>query len=326
MGQADTVITFDLAIYSKAKEIQWRFPDEFSVVVVRMGGFHIALNFLSLLGKKFGDSGFDDLLVESGVCAAGSTSALMKGKSYNRGIRAHKLCLEVFFRLMWNAFVAWYKSRDKKIPEVPLLSKIADCVRTVENGKDYARESVRKIEADLTELMSLFGVFKSENRARSKLFAFWDEYVSMVTSLLQFLKAERTGNWKLHLSSVAAMLPHFFAMNRQNYARYLPVYIADMQQLELTHPDVNNEFAAGNHTISHSGQPFLQVSTDIALEQSINADSKSSGGVIGISQIPSALERWFFNYPRASTYYFSSEGHVRAPRWRTYMHRTRKQL
>jgi len=154
---------------------------------------------------------------------------------------------------------------------------------------------VRKIEADLTELMSLFEVFKSENRARSKLFAFWDEYVSMVTSLLQFLKAERTGNWKLHLSSVAAMLPHFFAMNRQNYARYLPVYLADMQQLELTHPDVYNEFAAGNHTISHSGQPFLKVSTDMALEQSINADSKSSGGVIGISQIPSALERWFLS-------------------------------
>ena len=157
MGQADTVITFDLAIYSKAKEIQWRFPDEFSIVVVRMGGFHIALNFLSLLGKKFGDSGLDDLLIKSGVCAAGSTSALMKGKSYNRGIRAHKLCLEVFLRLMWNAFVVWYESQDKKIPEEPVLSKIADCVRAVENGKDHARESVRKIEADLTELMSLFG-------------------------------------------------------------------------------------------------------------------------------------------------------------------------
>ena len=100
VGQADTVITFDLAIYSKAKEIQWRFPDEFSNVLVRMGGFHIALNFLSLLGKKFADSGLEDLLIESGVYAAGSTSALMKGKSYNRGIRAHKLCLEVFFRLV----------------------------------------------------------------------------------------------------------------------------------------------------------------------------------------------------------------------------------
>ena len=83
MGQADTVITFDLAIYSKAKEIQWRFPNEFSNVVVRMGGFHIALNFLSLLGKKYADSRLEDLLIESGVYAAGLTSALMKGKSYN---------------------------------------------------------------------------------------------------------------------------------------------------------------------------------------------------------------------------------------------------
>ena len=28
MGQEDTVITFDLAIYVKAKQIQWKFPNE----------------------------------------------------------------------------------------------------------------------------------------------------------------------------------------------------------------------------------------------------------------------------------------------------------
>ncbi|CAH3175616.1 unnamed protein product [Porites evermanni] len=301
MGQADAVVTFDLAIYSKAKEIQWRFPNEFSNVVVRMGGFHVVLNFLSLLGKKFADSGLDDLLIESGVYAAGSTSALMKGKSYNRGIRAHKLCLEVFFRLMWDAFILWYESRDEKIPEEPVLHKIVDCVRAVESDKESARESVRKITTDLTEITDLFAIFKSENQERSNLFAFWDEYCSMVTTLLQFLKAERTGNWKLHLSSTAAMLPQFFAMDRQNYARYLPVYLADMQKLELTHPEVYKEFAEGNHSISRSGQPFSQVSTDMALEQSINADSKSSGGVIGISQSPSALERWFLTiHERAS--------------------------
>lgn len=229
IGQANAVITFDLAIYSKAKEIQWRFPDELSNVVVRIGGFHVALNFLSLLGKKFSDSGLDDLLIESGVYAAGSTAALLKGKCYNRGIRAHKLCLEVFFRLMWNAFLVWYESQDRKIPEELVLCKIADCIRAVESGKENACDIFRKLEADVTELTSLFGAFKSENQSKSKLFAFWDEYMAMVSCLLQFLKAERTGNWKLHLASIAAMLPHFFSMDRQNYARYLPVYLADMQ-------------------------------------------------------------------------------------------------
>ena len=35
-----------------------------------------------------------DLLIESGVYTAGTTSVLMLGKSYNRGIRAHKLTME----------------------------------------------------------------------------------------------------------------------------------------------------------------------------------------------------------------------------------------
>ena len=83
LGQEDTVITFNLHIYIKAKQIQWRFPDKFANVVIRMGGFHIALKFLSLLGKKYLTSGLDNLLIESGVYAAGTMAVLLKGKSYN---------------------------------------------------------------------------------------------------------------------------------------------------------------------------------------------------------------------------------------------------
>ena len=57
LGQKDTVITFDLAIYIKAKEIQWRWQSEFSDTVIRMGGFHIVLNYLAVLGKKYDGSG-----------------------------------------------------------------------------------------------------------------------------------------------------------------------------------------------------------------------------------------------------------------------------
>ena len=39
MEQEDTVITFGLLIYMKTKQIQWRYSEEFSDVVVRMGGF-----------------------------------------------------------------------------------------------------------------------------------------------------------------------------------------------------------------------------------------------------------------------------------------------
>ncbi|CAH3141995.1 unnamed protein product, partial [Porites evermanni] len=167
-----------------------------TTIVIRMGGFHIAINFLSVIGKIYAESGLEDLLVESGVYAAGSTSALLAGKQYNRGVRAHKLVVEAFFRLSWKAFEKWL----------------------------------------------------------------------------------------------------------QNYARWIPVYLADMKELPRKHPEVHKEFTEGNHAISRSdNQPFAKVWTDMALEQSINADSKSKGGVVGITHNQSALQRWFLTaHERAS--------------------------
>lgn len=65
VGQRDSVITFDLALYAKAKQIQMNYSEEFNNTVIRMGGFHIVLNYLSLLGKKYAQSGLEDLLIES---------------------------------------------------------------------------------------------------------------------------------------------------------------------------------------------------------------------------------------------------------------------
>ena len=77
--------------------------------------------------------------------------------------------------------------------------------------------------------------------------------------------------------------PHFFfSMDRPNYSRLL-VYLADMNQLSETHHTVNEEL----------NQPFAQVRTDIALEQSSNLDSKTSDGIVAISQRPGVLDRWF---------------------------------
>lgn len=123
----------------------------------------------------------------------------------------------------------------------------------------------------------------------------------MAKLVLQFVKAERTGHWELHLLSVSAMVPHFFAMDRPNYARWLPVYIMDMRQLATKHPQAHQEFVNGYHAMSRSGKPFSQVWTDMALEQTINVDSKSKGGIISISQNPGALDRWFLtSHERAS--------------------------
>ena len=68
-------------------------------------GFHIALIFLALLGKKYKNSGLEVLFIESSVYGAGTTTAVMDEKSYNRAVWGHKLVMEAFFRLMWQSFL-----------------------------------------------------------------------------------------------------------------------------------------------------------------------------------------------------------------------------
>ena len=79
------------------------------------------MNFLSVIGKIYAESGLEDLLVESGLYAAGSKSALLAGKQYNRGVRAHKLVGEAFSRLSWKAFEKWLEERP--IEEQPHVAK-----------------------------------------------------------------------------------------------------------------------------------------------------------------------------------------------------------
>ena len=297
LQQRDMVITFDLAIYVKAKQIQWKFPQEFSGTVIRMGGFHIALNFLAVLGKKYQNSGLEYVLIESGVYAPGSVMALMKGKSYNRGVRAHKLAMGALFRLMWASFLHWLndgglESQEKIVDEERITDSIKS-LRLAFQNQDHIRQSAEDATSELLILLELFEVFRQEMKSRSKMFDFWNGYITMVMNLLQFIKAERTGSWSLHLAATSEMVPHFYAYDRPNYARWLPVYLADMAQLEKTHPVVHSQFEEENHAVNRPTQPFAKVWTDMALEQSVNLDSKSKGGIIGISKNPDALQRWF---------------------------------
>ena len=142
MGQRDCVITFDLALYAKAKHLQMKYPEEFKNTVIRMGGFHIALNYLSLLGKKYAQSGLEDLLIESGVHAADTTSVLMLGKSYNRGIRAHKLCMEALFRLLWQAFLEWLSKQAVELEDrvkQRFVDRSRECRNTVREESSLTR-------------------------------------------------------------------------------------------------------------------------------------------------------------------------------------------
>ena len=88
LGQHDVIIVFDQAIYAKALEVLWQNKDQFQRLVIRIGSFH---TILAAIGKRFGDAGLADVLMESGIVASGSVAGVIEGRHYNRAVRTHKV-------------------------------------------------------------------------------------------------------------------------------------------------------------------------------------------------------------------------------------------
>ena len=67
-------------------------------------------------------------------------------------------------------------------------------------------------------------------------------YMELVETLLDFIRASRDGNWLLYLDALGRMLPWFSVYDHTNYARWTPVYYAEMLDLQNTAPEVYEEF------------------------------------------------------------------------------------
>ena len=115
--------------------------------------------------------------------------------------------------------------------------------------------------------------------------------VQLELLMLSFVRSLRMGNFHLYVDCMQQLASWFFVFDQTNYARWLPVHIRDMLALEYTHPDVYEEFVAGNFTVNKSGRKFSNIAADHAHEQ-LNALIKGEGGVIGLTEKDAAQCRW----------------------------------
>ena len=171
----------------------------------------MVLNFLAVIGKMYDNSGLEDLLILSDVYASGTASHLLKGKQYNQGVRAHKLMSEAFFRLQWSEFLSWL-SKSNQVPansEVTCIEAKIDALVKAVTLQEAIAEPLEELITAMTPLTEQFNSFKTEGRKSSFMFGFWDEYLEMVSLMRTFIRAERSGDWSLHLNATAGMIAIF---------------------------------------------------------------------------------------------------------------------
>jgi hypothetical protein len=89
---------------------------------------------------------------------------------------------------------------------------------------------------------------------KSPIFQYWNTILNMDILGLIFVRAHREQDFALYVEPLKALVPWFFALDHQNYARWISVYIRDMESLPTS---IQEEFEENCH-----GLLFPRPSTD----------------------------------------------------------------
>jgi hypothetical protein len=292
LNETFTVMTFDEALYCKAKMLQWEKGGEDFVIM--LGGFHTQMNFTKVIGQHMEASGLSDIWQTSGAYGENTAHNIIKGKIWNRVIRAHKLTFEAIWVLLWSKFLSWMQTKER-FPE----QRLADLAAIVSMG--FSKKDDKLVEDSTNELLELledmpsdFEDFDKEHCESNASFKFWREYMRLMYILLQFTRALRDGMWvpvSLYLCKDVTMVRSVWTHPLYEMGDYLP----GRYEIAAQNCTSSRGFMAGDFVTKETPQKFNQISDDQALEH-INKTGKIAGGLIGITRSDSARDRWCITY------------------------------
>ena len=202
-----------------------------------------------------------------------------------RGEAAHMVTLQALFSLYQEAFFVRHPAVRTLLEK--LANQLSDACKKGDKQDITVKHEELVQTINSTELAGKMEQFDAD-REGSPLFKFTREYMAMVLEMMTFIRAVRTGDWDLHLEALKLFVKYFFAHDMLNYARMIPVYLAEMEIMKDTDPEIYQEFQNGNWVVNKNAKvAFCAVGADNALEH-VNRSMKVSGGLIGITLNPTA--------------------------------------
>lgn len=269
------VITLDQPLYAITKLIQWNWPDTYGEkhFITVLGGLHIEMAALNMIGDWLEDSGWVEALVQAKVASAGTAESFLKATHVTRTRHAHQVTASSLYILLKKSYASYLES----------------------SGPGDQQKA--------------FEEWCVESKQEAPQFNFWYTALQLELLVLTFIKSLRTGNFALYVDSLTKLAPWFFILDHTNYARWVPVHLRDMANLHRAHPVIAFEFNNGNFTVRKTGRVFSAMAIDQAHEQN-NCAVKSDGGAIGLTQSPDALRRWMVAGPEVVRMISEFEGSI----------------
>ena len=147
---------------------------------------------------------------------------------------------------------------ERNLDDLQYSEKSRDNGMTMDICKD--------MEDDLVKVHEILDKFCSVGRQQSSIFTYRDSFIEAGELSLRLIRAERDADFNLHFSAAAETIPYFILAGRNKYAKYTPIYVADMNQLQQKQPEMYKHLENGGFVVRRSGKiKFNSVSTDLSL-------------------------------------------------------------
>lgn len=279
-GQKYCFVTFDQPLYIKAVDMVTAAEetDILQRLIIRLGGFHMLMSFLGSIGYLMAESGLEELW--NVIYAKNSIPAMLNGHSFSRSLRAHFLTQLAISLLALKDF-----SLDtESIKALQLLYE--------DEEQDYAGTPVETVYREVRNRFVRY-------IEKSKTCKLWIQYWDLVELVKNFIRAERSSDFELHLYCVRQMLPVFYATGHLHYAKSSHLYLQQMISLSETLPLDEYQRFLQYFSIRRTSEKFWSgVWTDMSIEQVLMRALKAQGGLTrGRGLTDSVLAKWVSAMP-----------------------------
>ena len=305
------VLTFDQPLWWKASMIQVSEPKDSILqnMVLRLGGLHQMMSYLGSIGHTMANSGLKQVLET--IYAANTIEHMLSGKAISRAIRGHIIVDASLNGMMLSKILETpleVENTQQRGETPTAVSDISTRSETstvaieegnlkTSSGNDGAQnkdlESLKSLYKNMMDghpildisshdtLRKIDELLRTEKNQLhvQRTARLWIQYMEMIDILKKFIKAERLGNWDLHMEATREMLPYFASTGHNLYLKSAMLYLQKMSLLKDEHPNVYQQFQDGHHVGQRSEREWAGQSSDLMIEQGHMRALKSAGGL-----------------------------------------------
>ncbi|KAG0723721.1 hypothetical protein GWK47_042072 [Chionoecetes opilio] len=224
--------------------------------VVMFGGLHVEMAVWKTLGDYLEASGWTTALTQAGIASSGTANSFLTASHLTKTRHAHQVSALALAKMQRDA-------HQEAVGETPSNDEV------LRHGDGTWLPGVPK-------------------------FHYWDTILRLEILGLIVVRAHREQDFPLYVETLKALVPWFFALDHQNYARWLPVHIRTWRVCPQQFNTNRSQRQLGR--FENSPKRFSTIPIDQAHEQN-NELVKGEGGAVGLTENPVAFRRWMVAGP-----------------------------